>query len=303
VSALHALLPEEGATFLEVADRFMAEQIASEVLRWDAGLVEPADQGLELLEALGLTELLAYEELGAPRERLAVLLAAGRELGRVDAGMAMAALTTALTEQALGTRAGFGVEVRRPQGRAVVALVAGQERIVLVAEDGGASLVPVGQGGAPLLGLRLGGGRLLDPLVEAGTVISGSIAGRLGDQLSIAAVAAAVGAAEGSIRVAADYAGVRYQGGALISRHHAVQELLRGMRRRVAHAEILLVHLLGGDDDELRAHHLCSALAACDEAVTDGVQVLGGYGYMREYGQEKRMRDVKTLRLLFGPAG
>jgi alkylation response protein AidB-like acyl-CoA dehydrogenase len=39
---------------------------------------------------------------------------------------------------------------------------------------------------------------------------------------------------------------------------------------------------------------------AVSRAVTDGVQILGGYGYMREYGQEKRMRDAKQLQAVFG---
>jgi alkylation response protein AidB-like acyl-CoA dehydrogenase len=34
----------------------------------------------------------------------------------------------------------------------------------------------------------------------------------------------------------------------------------------------------------------------------DGVQCLGGYGYMEEYGQEKRMRDAKQIEALFGAA-
>ena len=32
------------------------------------------------------------------------------------------------------------------------------------------------------------------------------------------------------------------------------------------------------------------------EAVTDSLQVLGGYGYMEDYRLEKRLRDAMTLR-------
>ena len=31
------------------------------------------------------------------------------------------------------------------------------------------------------------------------------------------------------------------------------------------------------------------------------VQVLGGYGYMRDYGQERALRDNRHLRLLLSP--
>jgi alkylation response protein AidB-like acyl-CoA dehydrogenase len=35
-------------------------------------------------------------------------------------------------------------------------------------------------------------------------------------------------------------------------------------------------------------------------AATDGVQLLGGYGYMEEYGQERCMRDAKQAQYLLG---
>ncbi|MCP4514610.1 MAG: acyl-CoA dehydrogenase, partial [Delftia sp.] len=35
-------------------------------------------------------------------------------------------------------------------------------------------------------------------------------------------------------------------------------------------------------------------------ATTDAVQVLGGYGYMREYPVEKWMRDAKILQIVEG---
>jgi alkylation response protein AidB-like acyl-CoA dehydrogenase len=40
---------------------------------------------------------------------------------------------------------------------------------------------------------------------------------------------------------------------------------------------------------------------AC-RATTDGVQVLGGNGYMKDFGQEKRMRDAKQVQCLLGRA-
>ncbi len=40
---------------------------------------------------------------------------------------------------------------------------------------------------------------------------------------------------------------------------------------------------------------------AC-RVTTDGVQLLGGNGYMSDYGQEKRMRDARMARQLLGRA-
>jgi alkylation response protein AidB-like acyl-CoA dehydrogenase len=36
-------------------------------------------------------------------------------------------------------------------------------------------------------------------------------------------------------------------------------------------------------------------------AVTDCLQTLGGYGYTEDYGLEKRLRDLSTLKSLHGP--
>jgi alkylation response protein AidB-like acyl-CoA dehydrogenase len=36
-------------------------------------------------------------------------------------------------------------------------------------------------------------------------------------------------------------------------------------------------------------------VSGCAEAVSDCLQVLGGYGYMEDYGLEKRLRDALVL--------
>jgi alkylation response protein AidB-like acyl-CoA dehydrogenase len=36
------------------------------------------------------------------------------------------------------------------------------------------------------------------------------------------------------------------------------------------------------------------------EATTDSLQVFGGYGYMEDYGMEKRLRDVTVLKSMAG---
>ncbi|MBI5896521.1 MAG: acyl-CoA dehydrogenase, partial [Desulfobacterales bacterium] len=39
----------------------------------------------------------------------------------------------------------------------------------------------------------------------------------------------------------------------------------------------------------------------CD-VTTDGIQVMGGVGYMKDFGQEKRFRDAKHTQALLGIA-
>jgi alkylation response protein AidB-like acyl-CoA dehydrogenase len=43
---------------------------------------------------------------------------------------------------------------------------------------------------------------------------------------------------------------------------------------------------------------MCSDVAM--EATTDAVQILGGYGYMREYPVERMMRDAKITQIYEG---
>jgi len=38
------------------------------------------------------------------------------------------------------------------------------------------------------------------------------------------------------------------------------------------------------------------------QVTTDAVQILGGYGYMREYPVEKWMRDAKIMQIYEGTA-
>lgn len=45
---------------------------------------------------------------------------------------------------------------------------------------------------------------------------------------------------------------------------------------------------------------LVRAREAAVAGTTDGVQILGGYGYMEDYGQERRMRDARQLASLLG---
>jgi alkylation response protein AidB-like acyl-CoA dehydrogenase len=56
-----------------------------------------------------------------------------------------------------------------------------------------------------------------------------------------------------------------------------------------------------GWDKTSRAAAIHVAEMAC-RATVDGVQLLGGNGFMKDYGQEKRMRDSKQVQCLLGMA-
>ena len=112
--------------------------------------------------------------------------------------------------------------------------------------------------------------------------------------LGLGAIAA--GNALGAIAAAERYAAERYQGGGPIEEHPAVQLLIGESRSRAAAARACVM-------EAARSAELWDALAAklrvtlaCDQAVSDSLQVLGGYGYMEDYRLEKRLRDAMTLK-------
>jgi alkylation response protein AidB-like acyl-CoA dehydrogenase len=94
---------------------------------------------------------------------------------------------------------------------------------------------------------------------------------------------------------AMNYAAKRYQGGKMICDHDAVRMILADME--------MLVHASRALTRDGKAGLLASAFAAeaAEEVCLHAVQVLGGYGYMKDYRIERILRDAKTYRALVGP--
>ncbi len=117
--------------------------------------------------------------------------------------------------------------------------------------------------------------------------------------------ATSVGLAQACLDVAAGYAVQRRQFDTAIIDFQGVGFLLADMACKVEAAR-LLVHKAAWLRD--RALHFSSiaAMAKCvatDTAMavsTDAVQVLGGYGYTREYPVERLMRDAKVMQIVEG---
>jgi alkylation response protein AidB-like acyl-CoA dehydrogenase len=117
--------------------------------------------------------------------------------------------------------------------------------------------------------------------------------------LGLSAIAA--GNAHGAVLAARRYASERYQGGAVIENHPAVQKLIALSEARVETVYALLVHAADALQEgsyALRqcaiAKHMITDLGF--RAVTDSLQVFGGYGYMEDYRMEKRLRDAVVLK-------
>ena len=112
----------------------------------------------------------------------------------------------------------------------------------------------------------------------------------------------------GSLDEALAYSKERFQGGRSIINWSEVSMLLAGMAIKADVAGMCVAQACqaveqgsvnNGSAGIAAAVHIHEI--AC-EAVTDGIQVLGGYGYMKDYGQEKRYRDARQVQALLGAA-
>lgn len=128
----------------------------------------------------------------------------------------------------------------------------------------------------------------------------------LAERFRPAIAALAVGVLSGSYETAKAYAKERYQGGRMIVDHDQVRLMLVNMAV-IAESGKALVRSMAQAADERKPWPLSDAglillTEQASRATTDGVQVLGGYGYVEDYGQEKRMRDAKQIEAIFGAA-
>lgn len=114
-----------------------------------------------------------------------------------------------------------------------------------------------------------------------------------------------VGIARRAFEMAAEYANQRKTFGRPIIDHQGVGFLLADMYIEIEAARLLCWQAAWRADRGLELAAAASA-AKCFSAdvamkvTTDAVQVFGGYGYMREYGVEKLMRDAKVVQIYEG---
>ena len=121
--------------------------------------------------------------------------------------------------------------------------------------------------------------------------------------------AMAVGLAQGALDYALTYAKQRVQFGSPISEHQAIRFMLSDMSIQVEAARSLLYRTTalmdsGSDDKGLRnrlvSSSKCFASDVAMSVTTDAVQILGGYGVMKDYPLERMMRDAKMIQIFDG---
>ncbi|MFH1269890.1 MAG: acyl-CoA dehydrogenase family protein [Candidatus Omnitrophota bacterium] len=118
--------------------------------------------------------------------------------------------------------------------------------------------------------------------------------------------AQALGIAQGALDVAVKYAKERQQFGKSISSFQGIQWMLADMATQIEAARALIYSCAREIDAGCKDVGKDSAMAkmyASDMAMkvtTDAVQILGGYGYMKDYPAEKYMRDAKITQIYEG---
>jgi alkylation response protein AidB-like acyl-CoA dehydrogenase len=149
--------------------------------------------------------------------------------------------------------------------------------------------------------VRIPGDRLLG---EEGAGFE--IAMRTLDHTRVTIAAQAVGVAQGALDYALGYAAERKQFGKPIADFQGLQFMLADMGMKVEAARQLTYAAAGrserGDKDLtfFGAAAKCFASDVAMEVTTDAVQVLGGYGYTRDYPVERMLRDAKITQIYEG---
>jgi len=119
--------------------------------------------------------------------------------------------------------------------------------------------------------------------------------------------ASALGIAQGALDQAVAFAKEREQFGKPIAEFQGLQFMMADMAMQIEAARSLLYEVTTRyDRGEMNGYGGLSAMVktlASDAAMkvtTDAVQILGGYGYMREFPVERMMRDAKVTQIFEG---
>jgi len=126
------------------------------------------------------------------------------------------------------------------------------------------------------------------------------------DHTRITIGAQAIGIAQGALDYAAAYAKERKQFGKAIAEFQGLQFMLADMAIKLEAARQLVYAAAAkserGDADLtfFGAAAKCFASDVAMEITTDAVQVLGGYGYVKDYPVERMMRDAKITQIYEG---
>jgi alkylation response protein AidB-like acyl-CoA dehydrogenase len=118
--------------------------------------------------------------------------------------------------------------------------------------------------------------------------------------------AQALGIAQGATDYALDYAQTRETMGQPIVEHQMIAAKLADMETKCEAARGLLYKvglMIDEDAPDLTKYSAMAKLVCSDvamEVTVEAVQILGGYGYIKEYPVERMMRDAKITQIYEG---
>jgi alkylation response protein AidB-like acyl-CoA dehydrogenase len=118
--------------------------------------------------------------------------------------------------------------------------------------------------------------------------------------------AQAVGIAQGALDLAVSYAKQRVQFGRPIAENQGIQFMLADMATKVEAARLLVYNvaeMIDRGEERFTMYSSMAKMFASDIAMqvtSDAIQILGGYGYMKEYPAERMLRDAKITQIYEG---
>src|SRR6266700_4526248 len=126
------------------------------------------------------------------------------------------------------------------------------------------------------------------------------------DRTRIGIGAQALGIAQGALDLAGSYAKQRVQFGKPIAENQAIQFMLADMATKVEASRLLVYNaaeMVDRGEENFGKYSAMAKMYASDRAMevtNDAIQILGGYGYMKEYPAERMMRDAKITQIYEG---
>jgi len=170
----------------------------------------------------------------------------------------------------------------------------------------GATVRTLGLRGCPSADLTVTGARFSGTEVLASGPAARRAVEALWSQAEVLMLALRAGILARIYSVAREHAAVRWQGNKLIVEHSLVQRALADLYGARCAVEEGWRGMSAGlvVDQPLSAGQLSLSLdfaAELPRLASDGIQLLGGYGYTEELGQERLFRDAKQCEQLLGP--
>ena len=121
-----------------------------------------------------------------------------------------------------------------------------------------------------------------------------------GGRISIAALS--LGIAKGAYEAALKYSNERIQFGKPISSFQAISFKLAEIATEIEASELLIhkaSHLINNSKSVTQMSAMCKLYASevCVKVANEAVQILGGYGYIKDFPVEKFLRDSKLCTI------